>query len=100
MTDVRELLRALIRGLPPGAIVTVRAEWITELLADLPVPEPGTVVDLTASEVGRLLGRDEKTVAGWCRAGVIEGAYKLRGREWRVPRASLRAFQEGHRGPA
>lgn len=98
MTGVREVLRALIQGLPPGAIVTVRAEWIAELVADLSVPETGAEVDLTAGEVGRLLGRDEKTVAGWCRAGAIEGAYKLRGREWRVPRASLRAFQEGHRG--
>lgn len=96
MVDVRTVLRALIDGLPPGAIIPVRAEWIAELVADVPVTQAAMEVDLTATEVARLMGRDEKTVAGWCRAGVIEGAYKLRGREWRVPRAALRAFQNAH----
>lgn len=89
----REILRELVDGVPPGSTVSVRADWIAELVADLPEPEPGVEIDLTAEEVGRLMGRDPKTVAAWCRSGRLEGAYRFNDREWRIPRRALAAFQ-------
>lgn len=93
MLSRREILRELVDGVPPGFTVSVRADWIKELVADLPEPEPGVEIDLTAEEVGRLLGRDPKTIASWCRMGTLEGAYRLNDREWRIPRPALTAYQ-------
>jgi hypothetical protein len=89
----RDVLRALVDGAPPGTTISVRADWIAELVAGIPEQREGVEVDLTTGEVGRLLSRDEKTVASWCRSGLLTGAYRLRGREWRIPRAALVAFQ-------
>jgi hypothetical protein len=94
VVNPREVLRALVAG----AMLTVRADWIAELVADIPEPKAQVEVDLTAAEVARLMARDEKTVASWCRVGLLSGAYRLRGREWRIPRASLAAFQRGRPG--
>lgn len=90
----RDVLRALVDGAPPGTTISVRADWIAELVADVPEPREGVEVDLTTSEVGRMLNRDEKTVASWCRSGLLVGAYRLRRREWRIPRVALVAFQK------
>jgi hypothetical protein len=98
VVNPREVLRALVAGAMPGAVITVRADWIAELVADIPEPKAQVEVDLTAAEVARLMARDEKTVASWCRVGLLSGAYRLRGREWRIPRASLAAFQRGRPG--
>jgi hypothetical protein len=92
----RSALLAAIRGRAPDEPVTVPAAWLQSVLAE---PDAAVPVDLTAGRIAELLGRDPMTVAAWCRAGLFEGAYKLRGREWRVPAASLQDFQrrEGRR---
>lgn len=79
-----ELLRA-ISGLPDEALVPVG--WIRGRLGARGEVE----VDLTVEQVAAELSRAPSTVRGWLGAGELAG-YKLRGREWRVPRASLRAF--------
>jgi hypothetical protein len=102
----RDTLAALIRAYPDGASVPVPKSWLQELLSTEP-PENGRSVqaslgeievDLDCTRVAALLGRSPSTVRNWCAAGVIPGAYRLRGRrEWRVPRGALLTFQQRER---
>lgn len=48
--------------------------------------------DFSAVEVSKLLGNHLRVVQGWIKAGNFPGAYKV-GIEWRIPSASLHAFQ-------
>jgi hypothetical protein len=102
----RDTLAALIRAYPDGASVPVPKSWLLELLSGGPaggerpsdVPVPEIEVDLDCTRVAALLGRSPSTVRNWCAAGVLPGAYRLRGRrEWRVPRGALVTFQERER---
>ena len=49
--------------------------------------------DMTVEEVGGILKRSPSTVRHWCRTGLLPGAYLLRGKQWRIPRAAVLAFQ-------
>jgi excisionase family DNA binding protein len=97
--SVRDLVRALLDAMPGAASVTVPRAWVEDLLAgapaaDLAPPSPALTVDLSAREVGALLGRSPATVRAWCEAERVPGAYRFNGREWRIPRAGLDAFLE------
>lgn len=74
--------------MPPGFLVP--ASWILEKLSAPEDPRP--IGDLTVSEVAEEFGRAESTVRTWLGQALIPGAYRLRGREWRVPPAALRQF--------
>lgn len=102
----RDTLAALVRAYPDGASVPVPKSWLLELLSSEPVngarsadePALEIEVDLDCTRVAALLGRSASTVRNWCAAGVIPGAYRLRGRrEWRVPRGALITFQQRER---
>jgi excisionase family DNA binding protein len=54
-------------------------------------------VDLTVEEVATHMGRRASTIRGWLNSGRIPGAYRLNGREWRVPVSALQSFQEQQR---
>ena len=86
----RDALLAAVRGRPADEPVTVAAGWIQQLLATL---DAGVAIDLSAVRVAELLGRDPVTIGTWCRSGFFPGAYKLRGRQWRIPRPALEQFQ-------
>ena len=45
-------------------------------------------LDQVASEVGRAVS----TIRTWCNSKRIDGAYRLNGRDWRIPQAALRKF--------
>jgi hypothetical protein len=103
---MRDTLAALVGAYPDGASVPVPKSWLQELLstelvdaarsADAPLPD--IEVDLDCTRVAALLGRSASTVRNWCAAGVIPGAYRLRGRrEWRVPRGAFITFQQHER---
>ena len=91
-------LRELLEALPPGA--TVPVGWVLEKL-DASAPREGSapVVDLTAEEVAELFDRTPACVRGWARQGKLPGAYRLHGREWRIPRAALEALRGETRDP-
>lgn len=95
MTSHRDALRVLADALPAGAAVPVPREWLLELLDGAVASDlaPPALADLTCREVAGLLSRSDSTVRGWLDAGVLEG-YRMRGREWRIPRAALARFQE------
>lgn len=92
---LRERLERLLEDLPPGGSVTLTRSSLEELLessTEAPAPREKTIGDLTVQDLAEELDRSESTVRGWCADGLIEGAYKLRGREWRIPRAAARRF--------
>lgn len=88
-------LAARLRLMPPGTLVP--ADWV---LAELeraggttgPSPTVETAADLTVDQVAEKLGRAPSTVRNWLGEERLPGAYRLRGREWRIPAATLQAF--------
>ena len=70
----------------------------SEVLERLPATTAeGLGVDgLAALDVhaaGEVLGRSASTVRDYCRRELLPGAYRQQGREWRIPVASVKAFQ-------
>lgn len=95
---VRDHLRALAEALPPDGAAMVPVAWIRELLeergASALVPP-----DLTVRDLARQFQRGVSTVRGWLEEGLFAGAYRLHGKDWRVPPAAVQAFQERQRAP-
>ena len=87
-------LRTLYESMPPGSAINLPREGIGELLDELTQPDGDAVAvsDLTLSEVADRVGRASSTVRGWCSRGLLTGAYRLNGRDWRIPTAALDAF--------
>jgi hypothetical protein len=100
--EARAGLQALARALPTGSAVSVPREWLLELLdgtkGPAAVPSALSAADLTVLDLATRFGRRTSTVRGWLERGLFPGAYKfMGGREWRVPRAALDAFEERER---
>jgi hypothetical protein len=96
--EVAAGLRALAEALPPDAAVPVPRAWLLELLAGMKTDRSGPLpADLTVAELAVRFGRKASTVRGWLDRGLIAGAYRFRGREWRVPAASLVMFEAEQR---
>jgi hypothetical protein len=92
-------LRELLRGAPSEAKLSPAV--ILGLL-DCVDPEASAETidswqeansDLTPAEFGKIMRRSSVTVAQWCAGGAVPGAYKLQGRAWRIPRASVQRFR-------
>jgi hypothetical protein len=68
-----------------------------EVLERLPVLNEGVGVDplvaLDVDAAGEVLGRSSSTVREYCRRELLPGAFRQRGREWRIPLDAIRAFQ-------
>ena len=52
---------------------------------------------LGVGQIAQRLGRNRSTVRAWCEQGRFQGAFKLNGRDWRVPAASLTSYLNGQR---
>jgi hypothetical protein len=87
-------LRELAERLPPGWPVTLPREALLEALAGV---QSATGDVLTVAQIADRLRRSASTVRGWCEAGRFADAFKLNGRDWRVPVASLEVFLRGQR---
>lgn len=84
-------VRDILAELPPDALLPVR--YIRDLLAS----EAGSDgADLTVKQAGQLLGRSASSVRAWCASGTLE-AYRFRGRQWRITREAIAAFQTRER---
>jgi len=97
-----ESLRKALAAMPPGTLVP--RDWVLERLSeDVPgVPAavtraPPARVDLTIRDLARLFGKQPSTVRAWVERGDFPGAYKLHGKEWRVPVSGVEAFQNWQR---
>ena len=99
--SARDALRSYAEILPAGTVVPVPRELLLEILAgEVPETAPASPArDLTVDEVAAHFHRSPGTVRTWLEAGRFEGAYKLRGRSWRVPPAAITAFVERERRP-
>ncbi len=90
-------MRAFVEATAPGCALTIPrevvVEWLTaDSIEDAPV-DAQERDELTAAEWAALEHRSPGTVCAWLAAGLVPGAYKLNGREWRVPRAGIVAFK-------
>lgn len=85
------ILREILEALEPET--QVRAGWVLEQLRE----GESDLADLTVEEAGLELGRAPSTIRGWLGSGELRG-YRMKGREWRIPRAALREFLEAQRG--
>ena len=102
---LRARIAALVAAAPAGA--TVPVAWLAELLAlDAAEANGGdagharhggsaadVTVDLTVPQLAERFERGESTIRGWLAAGAFPGAYRLHGREWRIPAAAVEAMQ-------
>jgi len=97
-----ESLRNVLAAMPAGTLVP--RDWVLERLSeDVPgvpaavTPAPPARVDLTIRDLARLFGKQPSTVRAWVERGDFPGAYKLHGKEWRVPVSGVEAFQNWQR---
>src|SRR5947207_2725898 len=97
-----ESLRAAVAAMPPGALVP--RDWLLQQLGDAstgapaPVaPAPPAGVDLTIRGLAHLFGKQPSTARAWVERGDFPGAYKLHGKEWRVPVSAVETFQDRQR---
>jgi hypothetical protein len=96
-------LERTIASQAPGALIP--RDWVLDQIREVTGADVGDELsDLSVEEAGELLARSASTVREYCRAGLLEGAYRQRGREWRVPRGAIRRFQRAeaavHEKPA
>lgn len=82
--------RRLLEELPDSALLPV--SFVRQILIE---QEDGgeTATDRTVEQAGQILGRQPSTIRAWCNRGLLEGAYRLRGRQWRIPRSAIDALQ-------
>lgn len=85
----------MLAGLPDEGAITLPVGWLRGLLRTDAPPEQRT--DLTVAEMAGELGRATSTVRGWLGKGLLPEAYRLHGREWRVPRTAFQEFIDRER---
>ena len=93
MRLARDLALA-VEGIPDGGSVTLPVAWLRERLEG---GAEDVVVDLTVKQAAKKLGRSPSTVRNWLAAGDIPGAYRFKGREWRIPPSALERFLDKQR---
>ena len=92
-------LRACLATMPPGTLIP--ADWVCAQLGAVEGEAENTKApDFTAAELATRWGRGSSTVRTMCERGELAGAYRFRGREWRVPRATVLTYEAAERGRA
>lgn len=93
-------LRELAERLPPGGSLTLTRDGLLDLAAadGGHADQTAAQADFTVAELAARFHRSPSTVRDWCEHGRFEGAYKLNGRDWRIPLAALDAFLAEQRG--
>ncbi len=97
-----ESLREALTAMPPGTLVP--RDWVLARLPEDTQGVPPAVtpalprrVDLTIRDLAQLFGKQPSTVRSWVERGDFPGAYKLHGKEWRVPVSAVDSFQNRQR---
>jgi excisionase family DNA binding protein len=92
---LRDRLARIVEALPSGSAVTLPRDELARWI-DAGDPEP--MADYTVEHVAELLNRRPSTARGLCASGAIR-AYKLNGREWRIPSSALREYLDRQANP-
>jgi hypothetical protein len=102
VSDLRQHYRAVAEALPVGTAVSVPRELLLELLEASAGRLQTSAVspDLTVADLCTRFSRKPSAVRAWLERGDFPGAYRLNGREWRVPPAAVEAFEAAQRGAA
>jgi hypothetical protein len=96
-----DALRTLVDAAPVDAVVTVPVRWLREVLEGAPEsPDVMMAPDLSAAAFAQRFGRSASTVRLWCESGKVPGAWKLNGKEWRIPVAAIEQFRQMQGAPA
>src|SRR6266576_7046487 len=94
-----EDLRELAIRLPTGSSVTLPRDALLEAVGEPSQSQPSA--GLTVAELAARFHRATSTVRGWVEAGRFQDAYKLEGRDWRIPEPAVTSFIAAQkRGPA
>src|SRR5436309_2579578 len=98
--SLADRLRALAERLPPGGSLTLTKDGLLNLAASDggQADQAAVPADFTVAELAARFHRSASTVRDWCEHGRFEGAYKLNGRDWRIPQAGVDAFLIKPRG--
>src|SRR5262245_26376473 len=96
--SLRARIEALVQAAPPDGTVPVR--WLGQLLreeSDEPTAPTETrldgIVDLSVTDLAQRFRKGPSTIRAWLESGAFPGAYKLNGKEWRVPLDGVIAMQ-------
>jgi len=103
--SLADRLRELAERLPPGGSLTLTRDGLLNLAASDggQADRAAARADLTVAELAARFHRSASTVRDWCEHGRFKGAYKLNGRDWRIPVTALDGFlaeQRGEKTPA
>jgi excisionase family DNA binding protein len=94
-----DALRREVEAMPPGTLLP--RDWflarLDQTAGEGGVAAPAATVDLTIRDLAALFGRSPSTIRGWVERGAFPTAYRLNGREWRIPQAAVETFQQGQR---
>jgi len=101
--SLADRLRALAERLPPGGSLTLTKDGLLNLAASDggQADQAAVPADFTVAELAARFHRSASTVRDWCEHGRFEGAYKLNGRDWRIPQATVDTFlgEQRSKGP-
>jgi excisionase family DNA binding protein len=92
--SLRKQLEMMVNGMPPGSSVSLSVDWLREELAAEDRAGDAPPELLTLDDVAERVGRAVSTVRSWCNSGQLEGAFRLNGRDWRVPASALQKYLE------
>jgi hypothetical protein len=98
--SLADRLRELAERLPPGGSLTLTQAGLLELaaMADGQADRTTAGGDLRVTDLAARFHRSASTIRDWCEHARFEGAYKLNGRDWRIPHAAVDAFLARQRG--
>lgn len=93
LVDLRSHLAAIVAALPEDGSVTLTVATLRGWVAESGgAPADGVQIDFTVEQVAEKLNCSPSTVRTWLCQRRLPGAYRLRGRELRIPPATLQAF--------
>lgn len=92
--SLAQRLRELAEHLPAGGSLTITRDALLGLAAAGSCGSEHAVAppDFTVAELAGRFHRSPSTIRDWCEHGRFEGAYKLNGRDWRIPQAAVDTF--------
>jgi hypothetical protein len=98
--NLADRLRELAERLPQGVSLTLTRDALLGLATahDHDPDPPASRGDCTIAELAARFRRSPSTIRGWCEHGRFEGAYKLNGRDWRIPHTGVESFLAQQRG--